>query len=74
MLNRRLFALLIKETTELLRNRQLVIFLTISLVILRGILLKGTGLEVWWLHAIAMMGFATATLLVSANRYRKQLS
>ncbi len=44
------------------------------LVILRGILLKGTGLEVWWLHAIAMTGFATATLLVSANRYRKQLS
>ncbi len=44
------------------------------LVILRGILLKGTGLEVWWLHAIAMMGFATATLLVSANRYRKQLN
>jgi ABC-2 type transport system permease protein len=44
------------------------------LVILRGILLKGTGLEVWWLHAIAMIGFATATLLLSANRYRKQLS
>jgi ABC-2 type transport system permease protein len=37
------------------------------LVILRGILLKGTGLEVWWLHAIA-------TLLISANRYRRQLS
>lgn len=44
------------------------------LVILRSILLKGTGLEVWWLHAIAMIGFATATLFVSANRYRKQLS
>jgi ABC-2 type transport system permease protein len=44
------------------------------LVILRGILLKGTGLEVWWLHAIAMLFFAIATLLVSANRYRRQLS
>lgn len=44
------------------------------LVILRGILLKGTGLEVWWLHAIAMLLFAIATLLVSANRYRRQLS
>ena len=44
------------------------------LVILRGILLKGTGLEVWWLHAVAMILFATATLLVSANRYRNQLS
>jgi ABC-2 type transport system permease protein len=44
------------------------------LVILRGILLKGTGLEVWWAHAVAMILFATATLLVSANRYRNQLS
>jgi ABC-2 type transport system permease protein len=33
MMNRRLFALLIKESTELLRNRQLVIFLTIAPVI-----------------------------------------
>lgn len=44
------------------------------LVILRGILLKGAGLEVWWLHAIAMILFAIATLLISANRYRRQLS
>lgn len=44
------------------------------LVILRGILLKGTGLGVWWLHAIAMLFFAIATLLISANRYRRQLS
>lgn len=33
MFNRRLFALLIKESTELLRNRQLVLFLTISPII-----------------------------------------
>ena len=33
MINRRLLALLIKETTELLRNRQLVIFLTIAPVV-----------------------------------------
>lgn len=44
------------------------------LIILRGILLKGVGLEVWWLNAIAMILFATVMLLVSANRYRKQLS
>lgn len=44
------------------------------LIILRGILLKGTGLEVWWLNAIAMILFAIATLFVSVNRYRKQLS
>ncbi|MGB3492739.1 MAG: ABC transporter permease [Elainellaceae cyanobacterium] len=44
------------------------------LVILRGILLKGTGLAVWWVHAIALITFAIATLLVSAHRYRQQLS
>ena len=44
------------------------------LVILRSILLKGAGLEVWWFHAIAMLVFAAVTLLVSANRYRNQLS
>jgi ABC-2 type transport system permease protein len=41
---------------------------------MRGILLKGVGLQVWWVNAIAMIAFATATLLVSAHRYRRQLS
>ncbi|MCG9890626.1 MAG: ABC transporter permease [Thermosynechococcaceae cyanobacterium MS004] len=44
------------------------------LIIMRGILLKGVGLQVWWVNAIAMIAFATATLLVSAHRYRRQLS
>jgi ABC-2 type transport system permease protein len=44
------------------------------LIILRGILLKGTGPEVWWQHAIAMILFAMATLLLSSHRYRRQLS
>jgi ABC-2 type transport system permease protein len=44
------------------------------LIILRGILLKGVGWQVWWLHGLAMLLFAMVTLLVSANRYRKQLS
>ena len=44
------------------------------LVILRGILLKGTGLAVWWVHGIALIAFAIATLFVSAHRYRQQLS
>jgi ABC-2 type transport system permease protein len=43
------------------------------LVILRGILLKGTGLDVWGMNAIAMVLFAAVTLSVSANRYRSQL-
>jgi ABC-2 type transport system permease protein len=44
------------------------------LIIIRGILLKGTGPAVWWPHAIAMILFAIATLLVSSHRYRRQLS
>jgi ABC-2 type transport system permease protein len=44
------------------------------LIILRGILLKGTGLEVWWPHAIAIVLFSIGILLFSANRYRSQLS
>ena len=44
------------------------------LVILRGILLKGTGPAVWWVHAIALICFAVVTLMVSARRYRQQLS
>lgn len=44
------------------------------LIILRGILLKGTGIAVWWPHAIAMILFAIATLLISSHRYRRQLS
>ncbi len=44
------------------------------LIILRGILLKGVGLEVWRVNAIAMIAFAAITLLASANRYRSQLS
>jgi ABC-2 type transport system permease protein len=44
------------------------------LVIVRSILLKGTGLEVWWFHGIAMIVFAIATLGISVHRYRQQLS
>jgi ABC-2 type transport system permease protein len=44
------------------------------LVILRGILLKGVGLEVLGMNAIAMLLFAIVTLLFSASCYRDQLS
>jgi ABC-2 type transport system permease protein len=44
------------------------------LVILRGILLKGTGLDVWGMNAMAMILFAIVTLIISANRYQRQLS
>jgi len=42
--------------------------------IVRGILLKGIGLEVLWPDAIALLLFATVLLAVSINRFRSQLS
>lgn len=42
--------------------------------IVRGILLKGVGLDVLWPHAIALLLFAIVLLSVSINRFRSQLS
>ncbi|OUL21963.1 ABC transporter permease [Nostoc sp. T09] len=42
--------------------------------IVRGILLKGVGLEVLWTHAIALLFFATLLLSISINQFRRQLS
>lgn len=42
--------------------------------IVRGMLLKGVGLEVLWVHAIALLLFAVIMLSISINRFRSQLS
>ena len=42
--------------------------------LVRGILLKGVGLEVLWSNAIALLLFATILLSVSINKFRSQLS
>lgn len=42
--------------------------------IVRGILLKGVGIEVLFPHAIALLVFATVLLSVSINQFRHQLS
>jgi ABC-2 type transport system permease protein len=44
------------------------------LIMVRGILLKGIGLGVLWIHAIALLAFAGSILLLSASQYRKQLT
>jgi ABC-2 type transport system permease protein len=44
------------------------------IAIIRGILLKGVGLEALWIHAIALAGFAVILLSISINRFRSQLS
>lgn len=42
--------------------------------IVRGILLKGSGLDVLWLNAIALLVFAIMLLSISINQFRRQLS
>lgn len=42
--------------------------------IVRGILLKGVGLEVLWWNAIALLFFAIMLLSISINQFRRQLS
>ncbi|MCJ2544474.1 ABC transporter permease [Synechococcus bigranulatus str. 'Rupite'] len=43
------------------------------ITILRGILLKGIGLEVLWSHALVLLGFAVVIRGVSVARFRQQL-
>ena len=42
--------------------------------IMRGILLKGVGLESLWLHAISLAVFAFVLLAISTRQFRRQLS
>ncbi|MBV8887736.1 MAG: ABC transporter permease [Chroococcidiopsidaceae cyanobacterium CP_BM_RX_35] len=44
------------------------------IVILRGLLLKGVGLDVLWPNALALLFFATILMAVSINRFRAQQS
>lgn len=44
------------------------------IAIVRGILLKGVGLEALWLHVLALGCFAVILLAISTNRFRSQLS
>ncbi len=42
--------------------------------ILRGLLLKGVGLDVLWPNALALLTFAIVLLTISINKFRTQLS
>jgi ABC-2 type transport system permease protein len=44
------------------------------IAIVRGIILKGVGLEALWAHALMLAGFAVLLMALSTNRFRKQLS
>jgi ABC-2 type transport system permease protein len=43
------------------------------LVIIRGIFLKGVGLDVLWPQALALAAFGVAVLVLSAVRFQKRL-
>ncbi|MDQ3137463.1 MAG: ABC transporter permease [Gemmatimonadota bacterium] len=47
--------------------------LTYFLTVLRGVLLKGIGLEHLWPQALALTGFAAALILLSVARFRKTI-
>ncbi len=44
------------------------------IAIVRGILLKGVGLEALWLHVLILLSFAVLLMTISAHQFRKQLS
>ncbi|XGV96519.1 MAG: ABC transporter permease [Leptolyngbya sp. BL-A-14] len=44
------------------------------IAIVRGILLKGVGLEALWMHALALAIIAIVLLTISVNKFRSQLS
>jgi ABC-2 type transport system permease protein len=44
------------------------------IAIVRGILLKGIGLEALWIHGLALAVFAAVLLTVSTRRFRSQLN
>jgi len=47
--------------------------LTYFLKILRGILLRGVGLESLWKETLALVGFATVLIAMSVTRFRKSV-
>jgi ABC-2 type transport system permease protein len=42
--------------------------------IVRGILLKGVGLEALWTHVLCLAAFAIVLLSISIHKFRSQLS
>jgi ABC-2 type transport system permease protein len=44
------------------------------ITIVRGILLKGVGLEALWMHVLMLAAFAIVLLAVSTRQFRRQLS
>lgn len=63
----------IESMSPLLQSLSLLNPLRHYVAIVRGIMLKGVGLDVLGVHAIALFLFAIVILSVSINRFRRQL-
>jgi len=56
-----------------IRELGLLIPLTYFLEILRGIILKGVGMDVLWPPVVALAAFGVIVFSLSANRFRKTM-
>ncbi|MFN6483922.1 MULTISPECIES: ABC transporter permease [unclassified Nostoc] len=63
----------IENTPQFIQYLSMVNPLRHYVVIVRGIMLKGVGLEVLWPNAAFILLFATGMLLISIKRFRSQL-
>lgn len=63
----------VESMPALMRHLSLFDPLTHYIVIVRGIMLRGVGLEVLWQNALALLCFAVVILSISINKFRRQL-
>jgi ABC-2 type transport system permease protein len=63
----------VESMPDLMRYLSFLDPLSYYVVIVRGIMLRGVGLEVLWQNALALLCFAIVILSISINRFRRQL-
>lgn len=64
----------LESMPEFFRNLSMLNPLRYYIVCLKGVLLKGVGLDVLWPHVLVLFCFAFVLLTLSASRFRKQLA
>ena len=64
----------LESMPEFFRNLSLLNPLRYYIVCLKGVLLKGVGLDILWPQVLALFIFAVVLLSLSASRFRKQMA
>jgi ABC-2 type transport system permease protein len=64
----------LESMPEFFRNLSMLNPLRYYIVCVKGVLLKGVGLDVLWPHVLVLFCFAFVLLTLSASRFRKQLA